>query len=97
MENELRATFMAKAAIEHGYDFAEKVYREVESMFVAMMRGENMTSKLESYLPYKMERYNGHTHLRYPTPEWRDKFTNIMGSDESTEGNTKYRTKMRTN
>ena len=84
---------MAKATIEGGLYFMWDVYLEVEEMFGAMMRGEDMTSELQSYLPIKRERYNGDGRLRYNYPEWKESIWNILRSDESSKGNTKYRKK----
>ena len=96
---------MRNASIEHGPYVMKEVFKEVEFMFKAMMRGENMTSQLQSYLPIKMETLNyptlyrgewvmGRRLLDYNYPKWRESFKNILRPDESIRGSTKYRTKM---
>ena len=99
IEDSIRGTFMTKASIVHGMtrriDFAQYVYWNVVSMFRAMMRGENMRSKLQSYLPLpKMERNQTHLNLLYSYPEWLKYFKNTLRSNESIKGNPTYRSNM---
>ena len=94
IEKKLKATFMRNANIKNGYFFMKKVYNKVDDMFGAMMRGEDMTSKLQSYLPIKMEHYKARRILSINWPEWQISFFNTFESYESRHGNAKYRTKM---
>ena len=100
IEDKLRGTFMTKASKQAGGDFRRKfmsVYWWVRTMFVAMMRGENMTSQLQSYIPNKVERIQRRVRrgrLQYKYPEWLEYFANTLRSDESKKGNTTYRTNM---
>ena len=81
MEDELRAKLMTNASNDDGYSFKYNVIQEVEFMFGAMMRGEDMMVKLQPYLPLTVDKINGY--LNYNYAEWRQSFESTLDSSES--------------
>ena len=81
MEDELRAKLMTNASNDDGYSFKYNVIQEVEFMFGAMMRGEDMMVKLQPYLPLTVDKVNGY--LNYNYAEWRQSFESTLDSSES--------------
>ena len=71
---------MTRADNDNGISF-KHVTAEIEFMFGAMMRGENMTSKLQPYLPLTVDR--AHEYLNYNYEEWQQSFVSTLESLES--------------
>ena len=86
MEEELRAKFMTYANINDGSYFKEKVKSDIEFMFGAMMRGENMMADLQPYLSLTMNRVDGW--LDYNYAEWRQSFESTLEVESARKGLT---------
>ena len=78
---------MTRADNDNGYSF-EHVTSDIEFMFGAMMRGENMTSKLQPYLPLTVDRINGY--LNYNYAEWQQSFVTTLESLPSAREGKKH-------
>ena len=98
IEDKLRAQFMSNASIENGTRFMKIVYKEVELLFDDMMRGKDMTSKLQSYLPSRHQYTSSQTgNLRLSISqslskmaEWQEYFKNTLRSYKSKRGNIQH-------
>ena len=86
MEEELRAKFMTYANVDDGSYFKEKVKSDIEFMFGAMMRGENMMGDLQPYLSLTMNRVDGW--LDYNYAEWRQSFESTFEVESTRKGLT---------
>ena len=78
---------MTRADNDNGYSFTH-VTAEIQFMFGAMMRGENMTSKLQPYLPLTVDRINGY--LNYNYAEWQQSFVTTLESLASAREGKKH-------
>ena len=72
---------MTHASNDNGYYFKYGILPEIEFMFGAMMRGENMITELQPYLPLTVDRTNGYLYQNYS--EWQQSFVSTMDTSQS--------------
>ena len=65
----------------NGYYFKNDVIAEIEYMFGAMMRGENMTSELQPYLPLTVD--TNYWFVEFNYAEWRTSFESTLDTSQA--------------